>query len=426
MKVSSSLYKLNPILDNGLLRVHGRLNQHPEIEFDSKCPIILPKRSHIAMLIVKYYHDKVCNHVGGSQYLLSRVREKYWPIQGHALCKDIIHSCSECNIRKPCPIQQKMATLPNFRIPEKGEKVTSYVHTGVDYGGPFLTQQGRGKSRTKRWLALFTCMQYMSVHLEVVHSLDTQSFLMAFHRFVSSNCRPSYVYLDDMRTFLKGEESIDRWIKSDNTLEIDLSSSYPNIQFTFIPPSSPNFGGAWESMIKLAKRGLYDVIRPGIINDEQLMTAFKLVEGLINSRPLTKVSTDPNDERVLTPAHFIVREAYSDLAPLPNDWSFKERYAFLQDLLNKYWKRFMAEVVPLKNSYQKQLKESNPYKIGDLVVLTEDLDRNRGKRWPVARIISMETSHDDLNRTATLWFNGKSYKRSFKSFAPLFRKELNW
>ena len=85
----------------------------------------------------------------------------------------------------------------------------------------------------------------------------------------------------------------------------------------------------------------------------------------------------------------------------------------------------MREVVPLRNKYAKDVKQmKEPYKVGDLVVLLEDIDRQ--KTWPVARIVQIHTSHDGLVRKATLWFNGKEYKRSIKSFCRLSRATINW
>ena len=46
LKKKCSIYKLDPVLDNGLLRVGGRL-EHASIENDAKHPIILPKRHHV-------------------------------------------------------------------------------------------------------------------------------------------------------------------------------------------------------------------------------------------------------------------------------------------------------------------------------------------------------------------------------------------
>ena len=65
-------------------------------------------------------------------------------------------------------------------------------------------------------------------------------------------------------------------------------------------PAAPHFGGVFESMIKSAKRAIFAVVGDAEVNNEELETIFIGVESLLNSRPLTAVSDDPNDDRVLT------------------------------------------------------------------------------------------------------------------------------
>ena len=53
-------------------------------------------------------------------------------------------------------LTQQMAPLPKILL-ERTMK--PFTNTAVDYGGPYLTKQGRGKSRQKRYLCLFLCLQ---------------------------------------------------------------------------------------------------------------------------------------------------------------------------------------------------------------------------------------------------------------------------
>lgn len=51
------------------------------------------------------------------------------------------------------------------------------------------------------------------------------------------------------------------------------------------------------------------------INDEELMTAIIGAESLINSRPLTYQSSDPEDNTPLTPNHFLHGQVGGQFAP---------------------------------------------------------------------------------------------------------------
>jgi len=71
---SSSIYKLDPVLENGLILVGGSLHQAP-IENDAKHPVILPRKHHIIKLIINHYHRASAH--SGVEYTLSLIRQKY-------------------------------------------------------------------------------------------------------------------------------------------------------------------------------------------------------------------------------------------------------------------------------------------------------------------------------------------------------------
>ena len=67
-----------------------------------------------------------------------------------------------------------MSPLPKicFKTP-----LYAFPRTGVDFGSPIITDQGRRKCLEKRYLCLFTFLNSRAVHLEVAFGLDTDSFL---------------------------------------------------------------------------------------------------------------------------------------------------------------------------------------------------------------------------------------------------------
>ena len=77
-----------------------------------------------------------------------------------------------------------MGDLPYDRI-EIGQ--TPFYNTGIYYFGPILTKQSRRTrsktEKTKRWGALFTCINTRAVHLELLWDLTTGSFILALRRF---------------------------------------------------------------------------------------------------------------------------------------------------------------------------------------------------------------------------------------------------
>ena len=84
------------------------------------------------------------------------------------------------------------------------------------------------------------------------------------------------------------------------------------------------------------------------------------VEGILNSRPLTYCSRDPNDEHVFTPNNFLHGQIGGQLAPrVIDDLAFnpRNRWRLTQDLISKCWKRLMKEYLSTLNTRNKWVEE---------------------------------------------------------------------
>ena len=109
-------------------------------------------------------------HEMGVNYTLNHLREKYHVIHSRQEVKACIQSCFDCKRRfRLHPAKQQMAPLPQFRLQMT---YRPFTNCATDYGGPYLTIQGRGRARTKRYLCLFLCLQTHCCHLEMATSLD--------------------------------------------------------------------------------------------------------------------------------------------------------------------------------------------------------------------------------------------------------------
>ena len=77
-----------------------------------------------------------------------------------------------------------MADLAVDRI----SPATPFSYVGLDVFGPWqicaLRTRG-GLAHSKRWAVLFACMSTRAVHIEVIESMDTSSFINALRRFLA-------------------------------------------------------------------------------------------------------------------------------------------------------------------------------------------------------------------------------------------------
>ena len=111
------------------------------------------------------------------------------------------------------------------------------------------------------------------------------------------------------------------------------------IRWNWNPPLESHFGGVSESLVKVAKKTLMAVVRNAGLTDDELQTAMKEAEALMNSRPLTYEGADPRDEPVLTPNHFLVGQLGGQLTPqVIDDIAFnpRNRWRLIEDLLKLF------------------------------------------------------------------------------------------
>ena len=205
-------------------------------------------------------------------------------LSGREVIRELEKECAECRRRKSKPCQQIMAPLPTARLERS---LRAFAKSAVDFAGPFVTVQGRGKRREKRYLCLFTCLATRAVHLEMAFGLDTDSFLNAFYRMASRRGLPEEMFSDNGTNFKGADAELKSLVRQLDDSRIKQSISNKGISWHFNPPSAPHFGGFHETMIKAAKRAMHAILRNADVTDEELMRAMIDAEGLINSRPLT-------------------------------------------------------------------------------------------------------------------------------------------
>ncbi len=387
VKSSSSIRKLDPVLDCGLLRVGGRLSEAC-MPMESKHPIILPKNHHISTLILRQTHNNL-QHVGRNQ-MLACLRQRYWLINAPSAIRKLISKCVTCRRQTAQMGEQKMANLPEDRlIPDE----PPFTRVGVDYFGPFEVKQRR--SRVKRYGVIFTCLASRAVHLEVAASLDTDSYVNALRRFIARRGQVMKMRSDNGTNFTGAERELARAIQDWNLSQIHESMLQRNVDWQFNPPAGSHFGGVWERLIRTVRRAMNSVVKQQVLDDEGLHTLMCEIESTINSRPITRNSDQPCDLEPLTPNHLLQLKRKPNLPPgvfTKTDNYCKRRWRQVQYLANLFWQRWLVEYLPLLQERQKWHDTRRNLRIGD-VVLVVDSNAPRNS-WPMG--VVLETIPDKL------------------------------
>ena len=91
----SQLSTLNPLMDkHGIIRVGGRLRRSG-LSDECKHPVILPKKSKVTDLIVKWRHYNTAH--SGREITLNEIRSRgFWVICGSSVVKSAIFICVIC------------------------------------------------------------------------------------------------------------------------------------------------------------------------------------------------------------------------------------------------------------------------------------------------------------------------------------------
>ncbi|XP_031440139.1 uncharacterized protein LOC116224450 [Clupea harengus] len=356
----SKICRLDPVLDEGILRVGGRLHKSAMPE-ETKHPCILPKDSHISILLLRHIHER-CGH-NGRNHMLSELRKKYWILKGNSVARKVLSKCVMCRRSRGKASEQKMADLPLERIlPD----LPPFTNVGLDYFGPFEVK--RGRTAIKR----FVCRRGQVKHIRS----DNGTNLVGAH----------------------GELK-----KSLNERKIQDALLPDGIEWSFNPPSASHHGGAWERLIRSVRQVLNSTLHQQSIDDEGLQTLFCEVEAILNNRPLGTVSSDPHDLEPLTPNHIPLLKAKPILPPgtfLKSDIYARRRWKQVQYMADLFWQRWTKEYLLLLQERQKWTSLKRNLSVGD-IVLVVDPTAPRGS-WPLGRVLETKPDARGLVRSVKL------------------------
>ena len=104
----------------------------------------------------------------------------------------------------------------------------------------------------------------------------------------------SHIYSDNGTNFVGANKKLDADFKAaikNNESVIPILASQ-KIQWNFIPPAAPHFGGIWEAGVKSVKYHLKRVIGDTKLTFEEMTTLLNQLEAVLNSRPLIGITSE--------------------------------------------------------------------------------------------------------------------------------------
>ncbi|UYV67771.1 hypothetical protein LAZ67_5001937 [Cordylochernes scorpioides] len=329
--------------------------------------------------------------------------QKYWMLRAKDKVKRCIRECVTCCRYNRVTQGQLMSDLPKERLtPGKPFSIS-----GVDYAGPVSLRlsKGRGRKTEKGYICLFVCFVTRAVHLELVTDASTPTFMSAFKRFVARRGHCTRLYSDQGTNFVGAARQLRScfYLAQNQLKELAAVLANDGTEWRFNPPGAPHFGGLWEAGVKALKYHMRRIIGNNLLTYEELLTVLVQIESCLNSRPLYSMSNDPNDQGLLTPAHFLLTEPSScvpedDLLLVKNHlltiWQLTQR------VLQHLWKRWSRD-------YLNNLQQRNKWKtispnidINTLVLIKEE--RMPPARWLMGRVVETHPGKDGLVRVVSV------------------------
>ncbi|KAL5490724.1 hypothetical protein EMCRGX_G015900 [Ephydatia muelleri] len=222
-----------------------------------------------------------------------------------------------------------------------------------------------------------------AVHLDLVPNLTTEAFLRSFRRFVACRGLPKKVVSDNGKTF----KAAGRIIKDVmNSSEVQKYFSGNHVEWTYNLERAPWWGGVFERIVGLMKKCLKKIVGQAVLTQVELLTTITEVEAILNSRPISYISTEDIEEP-LTPSHLIIGRRIcnlpditessddADFNPKLSTEQLSQRARYLKTVLDNFWRRWRIEyLLELRETHRyanTRVAQNKVIAVGDIVLVYE-------------------------------------------------------
>ncbi|XP_066924368.1 uncharacterized protein [Clytia hemisphaerica] len=370
---------------NGILRCKGRLGNAP-LPFDTKFPILIPRDSRLAELIVLECHQTVGHNK--TKDTLNEIRSQYWIPKGRQLVKKLINSCLVCRLfeGKRC-IYPDQPKLPSERV----DQSYAFENIGIDYAGPVFVRNNFGDQKTlyKSWIALITCYSTRAVYLDLATSYDSDALIRILERFFNRYNAPKVINSDNGSNF------------TSNATQDFAKSRF--IRWKFNIEAAPWSGGVFERLVQSTKRILRKSLRKEILTCDELSTLLKRIENILNNRPLTHIY-DSEITQPLTPNHLIYgRKIETSVKNTDENENDNEiNCGAIKRALSYFWEQWKSEYLTSlreRNVKPNRNMRTETLNVGDVCLID---DQGPRVKWKMGKIEELIKGKDNKVRGAVV------------------------
>ena len=392
--------------EEGIMRCRGRLS-NSSLPYDTKFPVYIPRRSHLAELIVKEAHQNVFHQK--ERATLTEVRTNYWIPQCRKLVRRLLPRCSLCQRLESMAFSlPPPPPLPSYRV----EIAPPFTNVGFDHMGPLWVYDIFNKDDVhKVYVALFTCATTRMIHLELQPTLEAPMCIRAMKRVFSRVGYPQRLVCDNHKTF--------------RSQKLKNFATCNSIDWKHILELSPHWGGFYERLNRSIKGALRKTLWKSKLSYEEVETILIQIEGVLNSRPLCYVD-DSDLTEPLTPSHLMFGRNIGRRNVLSTantrEVSPGTRVKHVAKLQEVFWKRFTSEYLTSLRERDHASRKRNGCSVKNLavgdVVMIHQKHVARAS-WPLGKVERLVLSEDGNVRGAELLTEAGTIKRPANLLHPL-------
>ena len=150
-----------------------------------------------------------------------------------------------------------------------------------------------------------------------------------------------------------------------------------------------------DPQIQLFKYHVERVVTDLLFTFEELNTFIIRVKAILNSRPLTAISSDPNDPPIFTSAHFLIGDSLTSLPE--TDWSDiptnqLSRWQHISKVRQHFWNRWHEEYLNELNVRHEWTTGERPINLNSIVLLKEG--NVPSMEWCMGKVIEVHPGAD--------------------------------
>ena len=240
--------------------------------------------------------------------------------------------------------------------------------------------------------------------MEILTSLDTSTFMLAYRRFVALRGNCVLLRSDHGTNFIGARGQYDNEMNKTNLIN-NLEAK--GCKWEMIPPKASHMGGVWERKIGSFKKVLNAsllLLKSRLLCYDEFVTLVMESASIVNNTPLSDIPCNPNEPFPVSPGMLLTHRENFTFSP--EDFNVDDllsygskRWRRVQYLSDQFWLRWKREFLLNQQARNKWIYPRRNLSVGDVVMLKDSTPRNT---WPLGIVSEIFPSKDGLVRRVTI------------------------